>query len=92
MAEEEAREQSGEETRAKTVATKRRKTISQLSGWRGEQNVMDRAAKTRAKTAGVFTLPTSSRHQPASKEPLEKYNVCKDLKEKPTTRDRLDSS
>lgn len=59
---------------------------------RGERNLLDLAAKTRGKTAGIATLSTSSTHRPAFKEPLKKNNIYKDLRETLTTRDCLDSS
>lgn len=67
------RERSGEENRAKAVATKKRKTISQLS--ERERRAECDGSCSNDTTAGVLPPPSSSRHQPAFKEPLDKY-VC----------------
>lgn len=50
--------------------------------------MLDLAAKTQGKTAGIVILPASSRLHPAFKEPL-KRNIYKDLRKNLTC---LDSS
>lgn len=54
---------------------------------RGEQNLLDLAARTRGKTAGIVTPSTSSRQHPAFEEPLQKNKAYKDLRGNVTTRD-----